>query len=704
MSRDSSRLYELKEKLPHTWGAFLGRFGRFTEIQALAIEPVLAGKNCMLVSATSSGKTEAALMPLIERLKSADSETILKPRTRKTPDSRLSTLDLIYIVPTRALTRDLARRLQQPLDQLAFRMNIKTGDEAAIDWRRPPNMLLTTPESLDSLLANRPRMLKDARAVVIDEIHLFDNTARGDQLRVLISRLRRLRRYAHSRGDSPTGETQFCALSATVDNPEEVAARYFSDPCVIKTEGRRSLDAELIEMNGPESLRSLFSTFQQRGVRKALAFCNTRSECEQMAQLFKQGTPFGSNVFVHHANLDARLRHQTERSFAEASAALCFATSTLELGIDIGDLDLVILIGAPDDTSAFLQRVGRGNRRAANSSVICFYRSPIEEALFRVLIRSAESGHMESSHYFFRPSVVAQQLCSYIKQVRLGEIIRNEAYEIFVTPEGEPLIEKSHYDQIIDHLISKDYFVELPGGSLRPGPVWQRLYEHREIYSNLRSAARESLEVIDEMTGRKLGEIEWGTSVANTFLFGGKSRRAMRTQGRKLIVRAAEEDSSPPAFRSKWRAMSPELAREVAAEMGLPRSVSLSEIAAVEDRRLVEDANSPAPFWVFHCAGDAYAYVLGDLLESLFGVKVREVNGFCFMLEGSLPSEPVRFDSEQVRLRLRRRWNKFESYYDMGRFQKELPMDVRRESVITAFDIESFVRDFSGRKLALIDQ
>jgi len=697
-----SRLYELKEKLPHTWSAFLGRFGRFTEIQTLAIEPLLSGKNCILVSATSSGKTEAALMPIIERLK--QSETISTLRTRKTPDSRLSTLDLIYIVPTRALTRDLARRLQPPLDQLAFTMNIKTGDETAIDWRRPPNLLLTTPESLDSLLANRPRMLKDARAVILDEIHLFDNTARGDQLRVLMNRLRRLRRYAHTRGDSATDEVQFCALSATLDNPEEVARRYFSDPLVIKSEGRRKLDAELIEMNGFESLQSLFSSFQQRGIKKALAFCNTRSECEQMAQQFKQGTPFGNNVFVHHANLDARVRHQTERNFAEASAALCFATSTLELGIDIGDVDQVILIGAPDDTSAFLQRVGRGKRRSASSSVICLYRSPVEAALFRVFTGSAESGHIESSHYFFRPSVVAQQLCSYIKQVRLGEIMRNDAYELFVTPQGEPLIEKSHYDQIVDHLISKDYFVQLHGGNLKPGPTWQRLYEHREIYSNLRSASRESIDVIDDMTGRKLGEIEWSANIAPTFLFGGQSRRAMRTQGRKLIVRATEEDASPPTFRSKWRAMSPELAKAVAAEMGLPRASAASEIAAVEDRRLIEDANAAAPLWVFHCAGEAYAYVFGDLLETFCNVKVREVNGFCFMLEGKVPGEPMRFDSEQVRLRLRRRWNQFESYFDMGSFQKEMPMDMRRESVMTAFDIESFVQDFSGKKLTLIDE
>src|SRR5689334_14328175 len=132
MSQPLVHLRELKEKLPHTWSAFLARFGRFSEIQALTVEPLLAGKNCMLVSTTASGKTEAALMPIIERIK--------QNQTRQSKNC----LRLIYVVPTRALTRDLARRLAQPLEQLAIPMQIKTGDEPALKPGRPPQLLLTT--------------------------------------------------------------------------------------------------------------------------------------------------------------------------------------------------------------------------------------------------------------------------------------------------------------------------------------------------------------------------------------------------------------------------------------------------------------------------------------------------------------------------------------------------------------------------------
>jgi ATP-dependent helicase Lhr and Lhr-like helicase len=689
MSQPLFHLRELKEKLPHTWSAFLARFARFTEIQALAVEPLLAGKNCMLVSSTASGKTEAALMPIIERIKQ-----------NQTHESR-NGLRLVYVVPTRALTRDLARRLARPLEQLAITMQIKTGDEPPLNPARPPQSLLTTPESLDSLLANRPRILKDVRAVVLDEIHLLDNAARGDQLRILLNRLRRLRRYACSRGESPTDKVQFCALSATVPDPVAVAARYFAEPVIIQTEGQRRFDAELIEMHGTESLLNLFRDFQRRGIRKALAFCNSRAECEQWASACLKRSPFGDRVFVHHSSLDLRVRHAAERNFAISEAALCFATSTLELGIDIGDVDLVMLIGPPENTSAFLQRLGRGNRRAARAAVVCFYRGQVEEAIFQVFIRAARSGELETSHYFFRPSIVVQQLCSYIKQTPSGEILPDAAYELFATPAGAPLIAKTVYREIIAHLIDKDYFTALPNGALKPGARWQALYEHREIYSNLIDHQRQAIEVIDEMTGRKLGSIEWGARRGATFLFGGQARRPTRIQGRKLVVRTIEETAGAPAFRSAWRPMSRELAKAVAVELGLPQTASAAEIAVVRECLENTDAEGlprPSTVWVFHCAGDAYGFALGDLLENLYHVKVSHQNSFCFLLEGELPSAPLELNAAQVRAQALRRWKQSEKWFDPGSFHKELPAIARHESVLEAFDIEHFLRIFSGIK------
>ncbi|MCI0489679.1 MAG: DEAD/DEAH box helicase [Blastocatellia bacterium] len=690
----SSHLHILKERLPHTWDALLARFGRFTDIQAQALCPLLDGKNCMLVSATASGKTEAALAPLIERHKRS---------SRKG-------LSILYIVPTRALARDLARRLDQPLNHLAVPMRVKTGDEPALNTFRPPELLITTPESFDSMLTSRPRMVKDVRAVVLDEIHIFDNTARGDQLRILLNRLRRIKSYALSRGDIRDDDLQFCALSATVHDPMSVASRYFTNPVVIATGGRRAIDAELIAMEGAESLNRLFAGLKSQGRKKLLVFCTRRAECEEWAHAFRTGSPFGDRVFVHHASLDARMRRAVEKNFSDAEAALCFATSTLELGIDIGDVDLVALIGAPASTSGFLQRIGRGSRRTSRTAVVCFYRTEIEEAMFQVFLSAAESGELESDAYFFRPSVIVQQLCSYIKQTRFGEIDPDSAYELFSSPEGVPLISKSQYDKTVGHLILKGFFISPAGGMLRPGPAWQELYERREIYTNLVDTKPLSIDVFDEMTGRRLGEIGMKVARGSTFLFGGQARRARRVEERKLIVRPAEEaeEAKLPRFRTPWRPLNHRLARSVAARLDVPYAESGAHIAMVSGREETEDEGSTEisertnRAWIFHCAGDAYGLVLGDMLEALYKVNLEDYNGLYLTVTGQLPAGPLRMSAEQVRTRLRRRWHQFESWYDMGRFQSHLPLEVRRASVIEAFDIEEFLRTFADRDITEI--
>ncbi len=696
MTSDPSHLRQLKDKLPHTWDALFARFGNFTEIQAQAIEPLLDGRNCVLVSATASGKTEAALAPLLERYKQSSPAK---------PPNRLS---ILYLVPTRALARDLARRLELPLEKLAVRMQVKTGDEPALNPSRPPELLLTTPESFDSLLANRPRMAKDIGAVVIDELHIFDQSVRGDQLRILLNRLCRLKRYAFERGDIAKNDLQFCALSATINDPAEVAARYFTDPFVAQAAGQRPVDAEMIALDGAETLAQLLATLKQRGVRKALAFCTRRAECEQWAHQLRHGSPFGNHVYVHHASLEARVRRSAESRFALAEAALCFATSTLELGIDIGDVDLVILIGPPENTSAFLQRIGRGNRRTSRTTVVCCYRNAIERALFQVFIRAAQLGEIEPSVACFRPSVVVQQLCSYIKQTRFGEIDPDAAYELFVTPQGAPLVEKRRYDQIVEHLLLKQYFVPARGSALKPGPAWQELYEELAIYTNLPDPWRGTIDVIDEMTSRKLGEVERAVAPGATFIFQGQARRVTRRIGRKLFVREADEeaDAGAPQLRTPWRPLSYELAQAVAIELGLPRAGSPSELAMVKesegDAGASEDQGVVASLpsaWVFHCAGDAWGVVLGDLLEDLYRVRVEDYSDLYLMVTGALPAEPLRFTAEQVRARLRRRWQQFESWFDLGRFQSQLPLEVRRAAVIETFNVEGFLRAFAGRKI-----
>ncbi len=238
------------------------------------------------------------------------------------------------------------------------------------------------------------KLLANVRAVVIDELHVLDGSVRGDQLRAVLARLRQVRAYAGRSGDAPDAQVQYAALSATLAEPAQAAARYFPAPQVVSVPGGRDTEIELLAM-GEESAGALIAYldgFYARGWRKALVFCNTRAEVEAYATAVRAAhTPFGHAVYVHYSNLERARRQEIEQQFAQAGAAICFASSTLELGIDIGSIDVAILIGAPGSVAAFVQRIGRAGRRQQTIHAACFYRTPLEEALLAALAATAEA-------------------------------------------------------------------------------------------------------------------------------------------------------------------------------------------------------------------------------------------------------------------------------------------------------------------------
>jgi ATP-dependent helicase Lhr and Lhr-like helicase len=671
------------ELLPHTFDAFLSRFGRLTEIQQLALEPLLNGKNCILAAATASGKTEAALAPMLERLQ--------KQRFKFNQSKKSTTIKFLYLVPTRALARDIARRVEQPLGKLAIELAVKTGDESFP--KHPPEFLITTPESLDSILANRPKFLRDVRAVVLDELHLYDDTPRGDQLRILLNRLRRLRKFAFEKGDSATPEIQFCALSATLGNPAAIAAKYFTNPILIQTAGQREIDAEFYEMHGDSTFAELFSTFKKRNVKKVLAFCQKRAECEKWVNLLRGTAPFGDEVLVHHANLSANLRHRTEEKFSRAGAALCFATSTLELGIDIGDVDLILLVGAPDNLGSFLQRIGRGNRRTRRTNVACFYRNLTEEAVFQIFLRAAENSDEETlqllksdSNLPFRPSVVVQQLCSYLKQTTHSELNVEHAYGLFATPTGEPLIDKNQYEKIVEHLLEKGFFrPAMHGGKqLQAGEIWEKLYEERTLYSNL-SGTGENPAVFDDLTGKLVGFLDTRISVGSKFLMGGHARRVVSVKGKRVLTRAETTvaNARPAPQKWHWKVKSAALTKSLAKELGFPTAEKILVV------NIQTDLEAAKRTLIFHNAGEIYGKALGELL---MGKKINVVDDNEFFIEVSdeISEIDLNFAENEIVQLFSRRWKSFENAFDLGHFQNDLPNEVRRDSVIRAFNLAKF--------------
>jgi ATP-dependent Lhr-like helicase len=329
--------------------AFYGYFRDLREIQRGAVDPIFAGGDVLVLSPTGSGKTEAVTAPVVDKYLSA-------ARASAGPV-------VVYVTPTRALANDLVRRLERPLDLLGLVAGVRHGERNDLQRATKPDVLITTPESLDVMITSQEPALLDVRAAVLDEVHLTYNTQRGLHLAVLLHRLEQF----------IGREVQVCALSATVATDADMWTFFRPGHAVatVRDEYARPIDAQIRGVRSLADVAVILEGLAATGKLKALVFAGSRRECDNLAAALAARPALECKVFVHHSSLNREIRLDVERRMQEASSAVCVATSTLELGIDIGDVDLVVLYGPPFGWESFVQRIGRGNRRGNKSNVLC---------------------------------------------------------------------------------------------------------------------------------------------------------------------------------------------------------------------------------------------------------------------------------------------------------------------------------------------
>lgn len=664
--------HALKAALPRTWGAFFGRHGNFTATQLAAIPPILAGESVLLCAPTASGKTEAAIAPLVERYLSPPS-----PASHPPPG-----LTILYLLPTRALINDVEARLTAPLAALRITHAQKTHDLNTFDPQRPAAVLLTTPESLDSLLATRAKVLAGVRAVVLDELHIFEGTARGDQLQVLLNRLRQVRAYAAKTGDAETGEVQQVALSATLGHPEMTAARYFAGPrLIVRVPATRPIQAEQIALDpdAPQALFGYLATLRGRGWRKALAFCNTRAEIESYAAAVRTaGSPFGPAVYVHYSNLAWERRREVEQAFAQAEAALCFASSTLELGIDIGNIDVALLIGAPGSSAAFVQRVGRAGRRGRVATVACFYRSPVERLLFAALL--AAQDHAEPPPAF-RPAVAIQQIFSLLQQSPTGAIRLRPVSDLFAG-----LLSPADIEAILGTLQASGYLQSGRAGEWRAGPRLNHLIDQQatqrsplSLHSNIAPTGGAQIQIRDQTSQRVVASVDWQWLDRDLLTLEGRPLNVDWADGESLWVSAyrGADAADQLHYRSARQLLSYDLARQLPAQVGLAPGVA---------------PLLPAPdgWWWFHWLGDVYGLACRELLSYTIVAEETVQPGLCLLLREELRALP-RWTADQVSRYVQDRYQRYESLLALGAYHHLLPTELRRRAVVEQFDVPRFL-------------
>lgn len=668
MSDRASRL-ALKGRLPRAWPAFFERHGNFTTVQMLALPALLDGANVIICAATASGKTEAAVAPLIER--------------HCPPAERAAGPRILYLTPTRALANDLLARLAHPLQSLGISFAIKTSDKSTFRPTRPPEVLITTPESLDSLLAAHAKLLAQVHAIVVDEIHLLHGASRGDQLRVLLNRVRRVRDYASEQGDAPDRSLQYAALSATVADPAAVAAHYFPDARVIQVPGLRAWEVEwtpLAAEAGGDDFIAYLETFRKKGWRKALAFCNSRAEVEAYAAATRARSPFGDAVYVHYSNIEPRRRREVEQEFARAPAAICFASNTLELGIDIGDVDIVLLIGPPGSVGSFVQRIGRGNRRRQVTRVACCYRTPLERLIFAALSTARDTATPGLSAPF-HPSVAIQQIFSLIKQSPTAAIRPAELAELFAG-----MLSFDDLQSLLAQLRRLRYLQPGRPGEWRAGERLNKLFDEQataqpslSIFSNIDAGQNFLVDLRDQHTGTVIARVDAQLLDRPVLTVEGRPVNVDWWDGEALWVTSyrGEDVARQLTYRSARQLLSYELARLLPAQLGLSTGDAPYLL-------------TPEGWYWFHWLGDLYGRALLDLLRYHVSAKETANAGLCL----ELPDEPravPALTEAQVTKYLEDNYRRLEPLLPLGPFHHLVPPELRRRAVVEQFDVARFL-------------
>ncbi len=350
--------------LPHTLDAWFANRGWTPhEHQTAVLDAARRGQSVLLIAPTGGGKTLAGFLPTLAEL-------------AESPRAGLHTL---YVSPLKALTQDIHRNLTEPIAEMGLPINTetRTGDtpqnRRQRQRRQPPQILLTTPESLALLLSyhDAPRFFADLKTVVIDELHALAGTKRGDLLALGLSRLHTLAPRCRRIG-----------LSATVRDPDGLAAWLSADPGGPEAAEPAPDVARIPGAPGPEpqidilttreylpwgghmavhALPEVYEAVKQAGT--AIVFVNTRAQAEIVFQELWDLNEDTLAIALHHGSLDVQQRRKVEAAMARGELKAVVATSSLDLGIDWGSVDLVVQIGAPKGVARLLQRIGRANHR-----------------------------------------------------------------------------------------------------------------------------------------------------------------------------------------------------------------------------------------------------------------------------------------------------------------------------------------------------
>jgi ATP-dependent Lhr-like helicase len=670
------------------------------DVQSLSIEACLSGANVVILAPTAGGKTEAAFFPIISQMLTED----------------WNGLSLLYVSPIRALLNNQEQRLQRYFELVGRRAACWHGDTAQGVRRRiivdPVDCLLTTPESLEAILVSSKidhrEFFKNVRAVVIDELHAFAGDDRGWHLLSVLSRIRRL----------AGRDLQRIGLSATVGNPAEMLEWLSSGSQrqrqVVSPPGAERLTPEAqLDYVGSLINASKVISLLHRG-EKRLVFCDSRSRVEELALLLREREV---ETFVSHSSLGVEERRAAEHAFAQKQNCVIVATSSLELGLDVGDLDRVIQIDAPWTVSSFLQRMGRTGRRAGTRSN-CLFLATSDDGLLRAsaLVDLWRSGYVEPIHAPPKPlHILAQQLLALVLQER--GIGQRAWFEWICDVPAFTGLDPTKVEEMVQHLLltsilwsnngilsfgregeaeyGRKNFLELLSVFTSP-PLFRVLsgqkelgYVHESTFFNRRDDS-----VVLVLAGRnwKTNHLDWKRRIAHVESAGERGRSRWLGEGQFLsfrVCQAIRRILATDSTESFWSQRAAEKMEEARTECPWASQTSTS--------------------LVFHPSGEVHWWTFGGGIANtiLSQHLVPEGNAKADNLCIRFPASPRLTDDESLvgsRLAQEIHFAPSEAAIDNLKFSECLPRPVAEEVFLARFnDTEAIARIRSEPRRVVVE-
>ncbi len=508
-----------------------------TEVQELARNPIMKGKDTLIVSPTGSGKTLAAMIPIFEK--------ILKTKER---------IEALYITPLRALNRDVFQRIIKIGSKIGIEVDIRHGDTPSRIRRMqrfdPPNILITTPETLQAILVGKTlrRYLKNVKYVIVDEIHEICESKRGAQLSVALERLKEI-----------SGDFQRIGLSATVSDPKLIS-KFLSQKEVEVIDVRKKKMYE-IKVEIKKNVREVIGRIKEiiEKSRGILIFTNTRETAEALSsRLIDEGISVG----VHHSSLSKEVRIRMEREFKEGKIKAIVATSSLELGIDIGSVDVVIQYGSPRQVIKLIQRIGRSGHRIEKTSIgYIINLNPDDYAESLSIKELFEKGWMEKVRI---PEncldVLAHQIVGIC--IDVGEIEKEKVYDIVKRAYPFRNLSYQKFVEVVEFLKR----IKLIGEE-------EKIYRTRRgllyYFENLSTIPDEkNYVVIDVEENKKIGILHEGFVSEHvyegaSFVMKGEPWKVVEIEGNKIkVVKTEEIEVAIPSWEGELLPVEKEVAEK----------------------------------------------------------------------------------------------------------------------------------------------